>query len=859
MTVLDYALFPGVAPSVSARGLGANFAQDNTNLLLRSGEFWPLANDRQHSTCPANTRTLHRLQRDASGNLQQNPSTAIRAYSSALSFVKGQINDERTERTYYTYDDGSQRPRVLDVNGQDRLLGVPRPVRPALAVQVVDEFTQDEAQTWFYGTFAQAVANALTANTISGGKSEPNARFQPNGEIVAGPHSKAGLSFYSQVSGAGSTLAPYNLYAIVSQTRATQAALDLSRLGAIQIPSGYAVPLHALPAGVVLDRARFEQAISLIQYPEYAGTSSGRTVLTSTQVGQVAEKIMSALSAGVMVDGDRTELTKLVQEFDGLVQNKVVTQVGSAPVKPEKPRTPQYINEGESGTVRLTPEWVAYEQALERYNTALTTYQNAQLQYNVDSSALNARLMEIQSRCQLLSASIEQAISEKLAPFVNDAAKVGQILDDLGGIGLLDVELVQRSVDSRFYVVAFVTDWGEESEPSPVSEMVEVDANDKVQITRPATMGGFNYAARNIAKWRIYRSNTSDSGAAWQLVAEPLITVTSYLDDKPSSELDALQPQFTWSEPPYRQDGQYEGWPKPVVGTNAYLRGLVGMPNGIMAGFLDNTVAFCEPYVPYAWPVEYQITTEHPIVGMAVFGQTLFVGTAGNPYFITGAHSASMSAEKIESNQSCASARSIVGVYGGVIYASPDGLCLASNSGVQVITLQHFTREDWQQLGPSTMMGAEHEGIYYLFYEGNGGGCLAFDLQAKKMGYVDLKASAVWVDRINDLMYVAKDGVVLECFAGTGKRQGRWRSSIAPTPAQKPIAWLKVYGEHSPAMPAVVRWYADGQLRHTATVTGLNPVRLPAGRWLEHEIEVQCEARISRVLLCSTTQELQAV
>ena len=161
-------------------------------------------------------------------------------------------------------------------------------------------------------------------------------------------------------------------------------------------------------------------------------------------------------------------------------------------------------------------------------------------------------------------------------------------------------------------------------------------------------------------------------------------------------------------------DGQFDGELKPSVGANPYLRGLVGMPNGIMAGCIDNTVAFCEPYVPYAWPVEYQVTTEFPVVGMAVFDQTLFVGTAGNPYFVTGAHSASMSAQKLDSNQACASRRSVVGVQGGVLYASPDGLCLASARGVEVVSRQLIARKDWQAMQPASMFAAEHEGVYYL-------------------------------------------------------------------------------------------------------------------------------------------------
>jgi hypothetical protein len=64
-----------------------------------------------------------------------------------MSFVKAQINDDTTERTYATFDDGSAAPRVYDASDlvTGRLLGVPAPANaPTVTVNVVDEFTTDE-------------------------------------------------------------------------------------------------------------------------------------------------------------------------------------------------------------------------------------------------------------------------------------------------------------------------------------------------------------------------------------------------------------------------------------------------------------------------------------------------------------------------------------------------------------------------------------------------------------------------------------------------------------------------------------------------------------------------------------------
>ena len=66
--------------------------------------------------------------------------------------------------------------------------------------------------------------------------------------------------------------------------------------------------------------------------------------------------------------------------------------------------------------------------------------------------------------------------------------------------------------------------------------------------------------------------------------------------------------------------------------------------------------------------------------------------------------------------------------------------------------------------------------------------------------------------------------------------------------------------------PVTVRWTGWVQPSNEATketytveVTSRQPVRLPARRFLEHEIEVQSAARINAVTLVSSGDELRGV
>lgn len=389
-----------------------------------------------------------------------------------------------------------------------------------------------------------------------------------------------------------------------------------------------------------------------------------------------------------------------------------------------------------------------------------------------------------------------------------------------------------RIVDSRYYVYTYVTDRGEESAPSPVSDLVECDQNDTVNISITTAPSD-----RYITNWRFYRSNTGASDAAFQFLDEGNITTLTGTDTAKSSDLQEVIPSLTWAEPP------------------PDLQGLTGMPNGVIAGFFGNTVAFCEPYIPYAWPVDYQISTEHPIVAMASFGQTLVVGTRGSPYYISGADSASMSAVKMDSRQSCVSARSMISVDGGVVYASPDGLCLANGQGIQVITQGIANREEWQALDPSSLVCAFHDGVVYLHAST---GTYTFNVLTGKLSTVTLGAvTTLYVDNITDKLYAASGTSVVSLFTSATKRTAVWKSKVFVLPKPASFAWLTIESDFS--TPLTVKWYGDGVLRYTATVSSRLPVRLPAGEFLEHEIEISGTARWNSLTIASSTAELQVV
>lgn len=264
--------------------------------------------------------------------------------------------------------------------------------------------------------------------------------------------------------------------------------------------------------------------------------------------------------------------------------------------------------------------------------------------------------------------------------------------------------------EDRVYVYTYVSTFGsvlEESAPSPAATINTVEPDATVTVsgfgTAPIASAGYNITAI-----RIYRSVVSATSATYLYVGQVTVNPStgvasgSFADNVLALNLGVVLPSLYYTPPP------------------AALKGLVAMPNGILAGFTGNQVWFCEPYLPHAWPSSYMMTVSDPIVGLGVFGQTLVVCTARNPVLITGSTPGAMTQEKLPLNEPCVNKRSIVGDMYGVLYASPNGVVSIGPGTFDVITRPLLTRDEWSVYSQGVMIGAIYQNMYLLFTIVNG-------------------------------------------------------------------------------------------------------------------------------------------
>lgn len=348
------------------------------------------------------------------------------------------------------------------------------------------------------------------------------------------------------------------------------------------------------------------------------------------------------------------------------------------------------------------------------------------------------------------------------------------------GPALLSATGGTSTQETRAYVYTVVSKFGaleEESAPSPAALVTCSASGATVTLTGFAALPAGNL---NIIKRRIYRSVTGATSTVYLQVAEIPVSTGTYLDTVAVTALGGPLKSLNYTPPP------------------STLTGLVSMPNGILAGFTGTEVWFSEPSLPHAWPADYVLTTEFPIVGLGVFGSSLVVMTTKNPYVITGSHPAVMSQEKLSLTHACISKRSIAFDQHGVLYASPYGLVNIGPGVQDVITTGVMTADDWQEYNPSTMTAILFGSFYMGFYTRDGeynAVVLARNGDTPPVSTFSYPVAAVYLQRATGRLFAcnAVDNAVYQLDASTlNNTQYTWKSRVfnAPMPVNFSVMQL---------------------------------------------------------------------
>jgi len=401
----------------------------------------------------------------------------------------------------------------------------------------------------------------------------------------------------------------------------------------------------------------------------------------------------------------------------------------------------------------------------------------------------------------------------------------------------IDYSAAFLSTKYMYYVQSFVDDWEQEGPVSDISGLVTRNPGEKITITLPgATPGGVN-----IEKRRIYRSAAGTSTDNFYFLAEVDESTGTYVDALTDSALSEAMPDFK----------------NPEVG----MSGLIVMPGGWCAAFKDKTMYCSEPFLPFSWPSEYELTFEYDIVALAPSGNDIIVMTTGNPYLVGGSHPELLTQTRLMLNQSCISKRGVCQVGRVVVYPSPDGLVVVQGSRADVATKPFYSKEDWEALTPTSLVAEVYDKRYHGWASG---GSIIFDFDEKRAAVTTTTETALGVfnDLQTDALFYTQGTSIKEWDAGTDNLAMTWRGKefLFPRPFAPRVC--RILSDSYPADDSgeelTLKLYAEGVLVATREVFSGDAFLLPKLRpervW---SFSVTAYDSIDEVALVTAMEELR--
>lgn len=329
---------------------------------------------------------------------------------------------------------------------------------------------------------------------------------------------------------------------------------------------------------------------------------------------------------------------------------------------------------------------------------------------------------------------------------------------------------------TRAYVYTFVSEFGEEGQPSAAT-LDSGDAGtwvvDSLETTVP------DIANKSITHKNIYRTVPGQNSSLFFFVTQVTLATTSYndIDADDVVALNSILESTDWAEPPTT----IEGWAL--------------MPNGYLVAWDGRRILMSEPYRPHAWPAKYELALDFEVVAMGVWGSTLVIGTKSQPSLGRGTSPAAFTLQKLDNVEPCLSRRGMVSTSAGVYYPSQNGLMLVNGAGVNLITQDTFTKEEWATFNPEDIY-ATQLGLEYIAFNGTTNGFI-FNPTEPGLKFIELNQFinivGIETDRYTGNVLIIKSNRVFNWDPPAAFRlYYRWKSKLFQVPKPINLGALKI-------------------------------------------------------------------
>jgi hypothetical protein len=401
--------------------------------------------------------------------------------------------------------------------------------------------------------------------------------------------------------------------------------------------------------------------------------------------------------------------------------------------------------------------------------------------------------------------------------------------------------------EARVYVYTFVTEWGEESAPSPASNIVTGYLSGSWSITgmdvAPLNTGSVSAASvaagvatltlnsvfglragevisfagalageykllsvdKALNKVTVAATTVSGSTGTWTRVS-PHHTANMTKRVYRSVTTDTTNDYFYVGEVPVATTSFTDstsaadlgeslptlGWDMPPVD----LQGIAVLPSGAMVGFRENEVCFSEPTIPYAWPQAYRMTTDYKIVGIGLLGTSVVVMTTGQPYVTSGNDPAAMTMERLNQAWPCLSKRGIAVFNNAVFYPTTVGLAMVSMSGSQIATTGLYTQREWVTVNPDQFTAGYYDNRYYAVTTVDGGTKIVVITPNQDVTLLNIAVDGLYSSPRDGYLYATRNFNVVKLGTNDGLAIGaEWRSKDVILPKPTNLTAAKVEAE----------------------------------------------------------------
>lgn len=371
------------------------------------------------------------------------------------------------------------------------------------------------------------------------------------------------------------------------------------------------------------------------------------------------------------------------------------------------------------------------------------------------------------------------------------------------------------------FCYTYVNAYGEEGPPSDPT-LVTHEIGLEIDVT--VTLDTFSADYCPITEIRVYKTPEGSSVASYFYSGSVSILALGggptwvFKDTTPSANLAEQLASTGYYAPP------------------ANLVGVMSLPNGILAGWVDNALYFCVAYKPWAWNPAYELTFPNRIVGAMPMGSGLVLSTVAKPYVVSGVTPDAMTAAPLNITQAGISKWSLANVNGQVMFATQQGIVVVVGvMGSLAYSDRFFTRDVWKQryaAGFATMRFANWDGRLVVYSSTNAFTpfMLRFDETGGTMTELpNFTAACTFISPITDGLYYTIGTNVYQFNGGTGLT-ATWKSR------EQVVSGTVNYGACEVLCTGtwVVTLFSDNEdgvlvQRYQKTVTGNQRFKLPGG------------------------------